>query len=383
MSTNFTGVTFAKQKVTPADDAIVRRAILPDGILTGCALSYSGSTLTMAAGQLMVCGRQIKHPSAQNWAVSDATSGYARLLLTIDLTRTASKETFDQVVDTIEYATSADGFSELEQSDINSAGTKYQIAVCVVSLGTGGITGIVEELEKSEASAGKLFAVIGVTYPAGSTCTCTNGSKTLTAKNTFGKALFVIPSAGTWTVTAVSGSKSTSKTVSINAEGQAETVTLMFELVLFDGSNGGDVTALTGGWEADGHVSSNIVFSVGSDRISFNYAITQTQGTIKRTWFIYTKNSINMANYTTLHITFATMSGGDKWGIGVNTEIPSDFYSDNPSLTAKTATTTIKNNQTLTLSISNISKGYVMAYVSKSSDGSISMACDITRVWLE
>ena len=149
MSTNFTGVTFAKQKVTPADDAIVRRAILPDGILTGCALSYSGSTLTMAAGQLMVCGRQIKHPSAQNWAVSDATSGYARLLLTIDLTRTASKETFDQVVDTIEYATSADGFSELEQADINSAGTKYQIAVCVVSLGTGGITGIIEELDKS------------------------------------------------------------------------------------------------------------------------------------------------------------------------------------------------------------------------------------------
>lgn len=236
MSTNFTGVTFAKQKVTPADDAIVRRAILPDGILTGCALSYSGSTLTMAAGQLMVCGRQIKHPSAQNWAVSDATSGYARLLLTIDLTRTASKETFDQVVDTIEYATAADGFSELEQSDINSAGTKYQIAVCVVSLGTGGITGIVEEIEKSEASAGKLFAVIGVTYPAGSTCTCTNGSKTLTAKGTSGKALFVIPSAGTWTVKAVSGSKSKSKAVSITAEGQVETVVLTYELYLFSGS---------------------------------------------------------------------------------------------------------------------------------------------------
>ena len=250
MSTNFTGVTFAKQKVTPADDAIVRRAILPDGILTGCALSYSGSTLTMAAGQLMVCGRQVKHPSAQNWAVSDATSGYARLLLTIDLTRTASKETFDQVVDTIEYATSADGFSELEQADINSAGTKYQIAVCVVSLGTGGITGIVEELEKSEASAGKLFAVIGVTYPAGSTCTCTNGSKTLTAKGTGGKALFVIPSAGTWTVTAVSGSKSTSKTVSITAEGQVETVTLMFEMILWEAGSDQN-TSLTGGFAAN------------------------------------------------------------------------------------------------------------------------------------
>ena len=44
---NFTGVTFAKQKVSPSDDAVIRRAVLTDGILFGCELSYSGSTLTM------------------------------------------------------------------------------------------------------------------------------------------------------------------------------------------------------------------------------------------------------------------------------------------------------------------------------------------------
>ena len=119
------------------------------------------------------------------------------------------------------------------------------------------------------------YAIIGVTYPAGSTCTCTNGSKTLTAKDTTGKALFVIPSAGTWTVTAVSGSKSTSKTVSITAEGQAETVALMFKLVLFDGSNGGDVTSLTGGWDNDGH-NGSVTFSVDSDAIRYNYSVDQS-----------------------------------------------------------------------------------------------------------
>ena len=93
---------------------------------------------------------------------------------------------------------------------------------------------------------GKPYAVIGVTYPSGATCTCTNGSKTLTAKDTSGKALFVIPSAGTWTVKAVKGSKSTSKAVSITAEGQVETITLIFELILFDG---GDNTSVTGGWK--------------------------------------------------------------------------------------------------------------------------------------
>ena len=166
---SFIGVTFAKQKVAPSDDALIRRAILPDGKLSGCAISYSGSTLTMASGHLMVCGRQIRHPSAQNWAVVDATSGFARLVLTIDLTRTASKEVFDQVTTAIEYASAEDGFVELEQSDINVSGTRYQVTLCVVSLGTGGITGIVTQLEKSAADgSGALnFSVVGgVTQPS-------------------------------------------------------------------------------------------------------------------------------------------------------------------------------------------------------------------------
>lgn len=96
-------------------------------------------------------------------------------------------------------------------------------------------------------SSAKVYAVIGVTYPTGSTCTCTDGVKTLTAKDTTGKALFVIPTAGTWTVTAVSGSKSTSKTVSITAEGQVETVTLMFETILWEAGSDQN-TSLTGGF---------------------------------------------------------------------------------------------------------------------------------------
>ena len=94
------------------------------------------------------------------------------------------------------------------------------------------------------------YAVIGVTYPSGSTVTCTNGSKTLKAKDTSGKALFVIPSAGTWTVKAVKGSQSTSKAVSITAEGQVETVTLMFETILWE-AGADQNTSITGGFAAD------------------------------------------------------------------------------------------------------------------------------------
>ena len=160
---NFTGVTFAQQKVLPSDDAIIRRASLSDGVLYGCEMSYSGSTLTMSSGQLLICGRQIRHPAAQNWAVVDATSGFARLVLTVDMTKTSSKDNFEQVVDSIEYAASQDGFLELVQENVNVSGTKYQVVACVVSLGTGGITGIVDQIGPVEASGGGglNFKVVG------------------------------------------------------------------------------------------------------------------------------------------------------------------------------------------------------------------------------
>ena len=212
MSANFTGVTFPNQKVTPANDAVIRRAIFDDGILTGCDLSYSGSTLTMTAGQLMICGRQIIHPSSQNWAVTEATSGYARLVLTIDVTRTSTKDTFDQVVDEIQYATDANGFADLTTADINATGTRYQVAVCVVSLGPGGITGIASKLDVTEG--GGAGGVLTVTVIPGELVTVSHGDKSQTkAANASGVAVFKGLKAGAWTVAVTRNGKPTAKTV--------------------------------------------------------------------------------------------------------------------------------------------------------------------------
>lgn len=153
MSELFTGITFPQQKVTPSDDAAIRRAALADSILSGCALSYAGSTLTMGSGLLLACGRQFRHTAVQNWAVTSATSGYARLVLTIDTSRASTKESFDQINDSIEYASSLDGFLQLQQDDINVSGTVYQMVVCVVSLGAGGITGIIHRLGGNSVTA--------------------------------------------------------------------------------------------------------------------------------------------------------------------------------------------------------------------------------------
>ena len=150
------------------------------------------------------------------------------------------------------------------------------------------------------------YAVIGVTYPSGSTVTCTNGLKTLTANDTTGKAIFVIPSAGTWTVKAVKGSKSKSKAVSITAEGQVETVTLMFETILFDG---GDNIGVTGGWTytitRDDYGGSPVRgdnLTVGTTLYWLPGRSWNSEGTDQKNknGYAHTKNKIDVTNYHTI-----------------------------------------------------------------------------------
>lgn len=143
-------------------------------------------------------------------------------------------------------------------------------------------------------SGGKPYAIIGVTYPTGSTCTCTNGAKTLTSKDTSGKALFVIPAAGTWTVKAVKGSQSASEAVEIAAEGQVETVVLVYDLILFDGT---DNTAATGGLKLQfgNGDSANVTNAPISDgKIAF-YKGTGYVG-------IYPSSKVDITKYSTLYV---------------------------------------------------------------------------------
>lgn len=227
MSSKFAGVTFDEQAATPSDDAIIRRAILDDGILNGCEFSYTGSTLTMTAGQLMICGRQVKHPSTQNWAVADATTGFARLLLTIDLTRTSSKDTFEQVVDTIEYASAVDGFPELVQDDINASGTKYQIVAAVVSLASGGISGIVSQLGQTSVTIGDKSILI-VSVPAGSTVTATLGPQIKTAQEKNGEAWLRNLDVGEWNLKLTLGDQSATAKYNIERFGVYRTSMAFF-----------------------------------------------------------------------------------------------------------------------------------------------------------
>lgn len=77
---------------------------------------------------------------------------------------------------------------------------------------------------------GDVFAFIIATYPAGSVCTCSDGTKTLTAKDTSGSYVFEIPSAGTWTVSCTDGEQTATENVVISDKGQSESVELKYTL---------------------------------------------------------------------------------------------------------------------------------------------------------
>ena len=80
--------------------------------------------------------------------------------------------------------------------------------------------------------SGDVYAFIICTYPAGSTCTASNGTRTLTAPDTSGSVVFDIPTPSStpesWTVTATNGVNTATQTVSITYDGQSVSVNLAY-----------------------------------------------------------------------------------------------------------------------------------------------------------
>lgn len=94
-------------------------------------------------------------------------------------------------------------------------------------------------------------ATINITYPAGSTCTCSDGTTTLSAPDTSGTWACIVPNAGTWTVTSTSGTETDSKAVTITTDGQSTSVELSYALFLFKPNAPSDIIA--GEWEMPGN----------------------------------------------------------------------------------------------------------------------------------
>lgn len=88
-------------------------------------------------------------------------------------------------------------------------------------------------------------AYINVNYPVGSTCYAECGDLRITAGDQNGSWQFVIPKEGEWHIVCSLEDKTKDAFVNITANGQEETVTLVYALVLFDN---GEWHPMTGGF---------------------------------------------------------------------------------------------------------------------------------------
>lgn len=150
-------------------------------------------------------------------------------------------------------------------------------------------------------------ATINVTYPAGSTCTCTNGSTVLNStseENTNGSCTFIVPNTGTWIVSCTDGTQTDSQNVEITEEGQSKTATLFYKTYLFN--NGDQCASLTGGWVSDGN--DGYTYSNKSPAISIQDGMIKLYGTSDKNSAIGTNNTINLAEYTKMYIDWEVLS---------------------------------------------------------------------------
>ena len=142
MSSSIHGINFDNQTVTAKDHGRLFECCIEDGILSGCELSFSGTALTVTPGYFLVAGREMKLTANAAVVIDGATSGYARVLISIDLTQTSTSSDFEQAAFTVEYAAEVSGFSALTQDDVNGTGTLYEFPLCIVALGSSGIVSI-------------------------------------------------------------------------------------------------------------------------------------------------------------------------------------------------------------------------------------------------
>lgn len=144
-------------------------------------------------------------------------------------------------------------------------------------------------------------ATINITYPAGSTCTCSDGTTTLSAPDTSGTWACIVPNAGTWTATSTSGTETDSKAVTITTDGQSTSVELSYALFLFKPNAPSDIIA--GEWEmpANSAVTAEAELTVKSvNNFNGNRIISAR-----------TKGQIDLTEYSTLQAT-CKASGGSN-----------------------------------------------------------------------
>lgn len=187
-------------------------------------------------------------------------------------------------------------------------------------------------------------ATINITYPAGSTCTCSDGTTTLSAPDTSGTWVCTVPNAGTWTVSSTDGDTSKSADVVITTDGQTESVTLLYITYLF--KDGETYDSLTGGWQG----------TVDAEKQAL--LLAPAAG---KTATAYTKSKVDLTNFSTV----SARTNSNAF-IGFSIIIASAI-----NTSGQVATASLNGTETeLSLDISSITGEYFVWFSAYSEKGS-------------
>lgn len=240
-----------------------------------------------------------------------------------------------------------------------------------VSNGTQTATRSVTINADYSVSVAYFSATISITYPAKSTCVVKNsGGQTVASDTNTGSSTkawtATVGATGTYTVTATAtdgSGKTKSTTVSITTDGQSSSVTLAYELVLYD--SGDQIEAVTGGWGSRWVDGQGVVFN--ADYIHINGLKSNYYGIVSP------NNPVDVTNYSKLIISVSSAINDCYFGLN-----PNQYTSQNSLPT--TASKVFYASGIHELDISSVSGLYYVGIVAKADDNS---SCDITKVWAE
>lgn len=228
-------------------------------------------------------------------------------------------------------------------------------------------------------------ATINITYPAGSTCTCSDGTTTISAPDTSGTWTCIVPNAGTWTAAATDGVESTSESVSITTDGQIVAIELSYLLWLY--KSGNTYNAVTGGWSVAKHPSTggsfDGVLTLNADSMLLS---TEVFGGSVAYANAFTNNSIDLTGVNTLKFKITGIGDtaySDKDGNTHHFRFSLAVANERPTKQVPTFAADMKILATgeYSVDVSALTAGYVGIWIT--TGGYIKTTLTISEIWGE
>lgn len=214
---------------------------------------------------------------------------------------------------------------------------------------------------------GKAYAAITVTYPEGSVCTCSNGAKTLKAKDTSGKYMFLVPESGTWTVNSTDGTQTASKAEEVTEQYQMLSVSLSYQVILFEN---GQISELLGGLR---NISLD-TYKINGNNIQ---CVESGSNTGTSTGYGSFTLAVDLTDRTNLYIEAAAGSYGTNQKFGVAAHGSTSFVAS--------ANKTKNGSEVLTIPVDALSGTYDILFAiwgyGDYSTGALTTSVSISKIW--